>query len=43
MLHAIRDRAEPPVAAADAIAGLDVLEAAVRSAAERRVVTLDAR
>jgi scyllo-inositol 2-dehydrogenase (NADP+) len=42
MLHAVRDGAPPPVAPEDAIAGLDVLDAALRSSAERRVVTLDA-
>lgn len=41
-LAAVRREAAPPVAAEDAVAGLAVLEAARRSATERRVVRLDA-
>jgi predicted dehydrogenase len=39
---ALRDDAPPPVDAADAVAGLVILEAARRSAAEERVVALEA-
>jgi hypothetical protein len=34
------DAAPPPVTADDAIAGLEIVEAAYRSSAERRVVAL---
>jgi len=37
----LRGEGPPPVAAEDALAGLEIIEAAQRSAAERRVVTLD--
>lgn len=37
----LRDQAPPPVAPEDALAGLEIIEAARRSAAERRVVLLD--
>ena len=40
VVAALRGDAPPPVAADDAVAGLAVLEAARRSAAEGRVVTL---
>lgn len=36
----LRGESPPPVAAEDALAGLEIIEAAQRSAAERRVVTL---
>lgn len=36
----LRDESPPPVAAEDALAGLEIIQAAQRSAAERRVVTL---
>lgn len=39
---ALRDGAAPPVDPAEAVAGLDVIEAAQRSAAERRVVRVAA-
>jgi predicted dehydrogenase len=37
---AVRDGAPPPVDPADSVAGLEIIEAAMRSAAERRVVML---
>jgi predicted dehydrogenase len=40
VVAALRDDAPRPVAPEDAVAGLEVIEAARRSAAERRVVTL---
>lgn len=40
LVSALRERTPPPVATADAIAGLEVLEAARRSAAERDVVSI---
>ncbi|MGH7616021.1 MAG: Gfo/Idh/MocA family oxidoreductase [Gemmatimonadaceae bacterium] len=40
VLDTVRDGAPPPVDANDAIAGLELVEAAYRSAAERRVVAL---
>ena len=40
MVAALRARAAPPVDPADAVAGLEVIEAARRSAAEGRVVEL---
>jgi predicted dehydrogenase len=36
----LRDGAAPPVVLADAVAGLEVIEAAVTSARERRLVVL---
>ncbi len=39
----LRDRAPPPVAPEDAVAGLEIVEAAQRSAAEGRVVSLEHR
>jgi scyllo-inositol 2-dehydrogenase (NADP+) len=40
MVRCLRDGAPPPVDAEDAVRGLEIIEAARRSAAERRVVTL---
>jgi scyllo-inositol 2-dehydrogenase (NADP+) len=40
MVRCLRDGAPPPVDAEDAVKGLEIIEAARRSAAERRVVTL---
>jgi predicted dehydrogenase len=40
LVTSLREGAPPPVDAADAIAGLEIIEAARRSSAERRVVTL---
>jgi scyllo-inositol 2-dehydrogenase (NADP+) len=40
MVRCLRDGAQPPVDAEDAVRGLEIIEAALRSAAERRVVTL---
>jgi scyllo-inositol 2-dehydrogenase (NADP+) len=41
VVAAIGDGAPPPVDPADAVVGLEIIEAARRSAAERRVVTLE--
>ncbi|MEU8801995.1 Gfo/Idh/MocA family oxidoreductase [Spirillospora sp. NPDC048819] len=41
VVRALRDGAPPPVSLADAITGLEVIEAAVRSAGENAVVALD--
>lgn len=43
VVRALRDGARPPVTLADATAGLEVIEAAVRSAGENTVVALDDR
>jgi predicted dehydrogenase len=40
VVDTLRDGAPPPVAPADAIAGLEIVEAAYRSAAERRAILL---
>jgi predicted dehydrogenase len=40
---ALRDGAPPPVDPADSVAGLEIIEAARRSSAERAVIRLDAR
>lgn len=40
MLHCLRDGAPPPVSAEDAVKGLEIIEAARRSAEERRVISL---
>ena len=40
MMRCLREGAPPPVDAEDAVRGLEIIEAARRSAAERRVVTL---
>jgi predicted dehydrogenase len=40
MVRCLRDGAPPPVDAQDAVLGLEVIEAARRSAAEKRIVTL---
>jgi predicted dehydrogenase len=40
MVRALRDGAPLPVDPQDAIAGLEIVEAAQRSSAERRVVAL---
>jgi len=40
MVRCLRDGAPPPVDAEDAVKGLEIIEAARRSATERRVVTL---
>ena len=41
VVRTLRDGAEPPVAAADAIAGLEIVEAAYQSADDRRVISLE--
>lgn len=43
IVRMLRDGAAPPVDALDAVTGLDIIEAAFASAAERRVVALDVR
>jgi len=40
MVRCLRDGTPPPVDAEDAVRGLEIIEAARRSAGERRVVTL---
>jgi predicted dehydrogenase len=40
MVRCLRDGAPPPVDPEDAVKGLEIIEAARQSAAERRVVTL---